>query len=201
MNSTNETLIQRAREQASSLFATYVDVKPENFDFGSAGYDDKGELVWDFMEAVECQECGRMIVENEHLPHCSRDGDDYREFDQAEGPMMNYRYPIGDSDYSPENAHKIADLPLCLVETPDANYLALTGGGMDLSWEICEAYCRLGYLPPAHFELPAMAGKVLNERTAFVVAAVERSNQLLAGWADRRRERAAAMFTELEVAK
>ncbi len=30
---------------------------------------------------------------------------------------------------------------------------------MDLSWEICEAFLRLGYLPPATFaDLPRMAG-------------------------------------------
>jgi hypothetical protein len=231
MNITTEELIAQARERVSSLRVTFVDAKPEDFDFGT-NYVEDSDDHWDFMEAAECDECGQMIVdEDDHgfldpagnqvprqallegadlddddldewadgngFTRCSASGESYRDFDQAEGPMMNYRYPIGEHDYTAENAHKIADLPLCLIETPDANYLALTGGGMDLSWEICEAYARLGYLPPSHFDLPGMAGKRLTERTAFIIAAVERSNEVLGGWAEHRQQRTARMFTEL----
>jgi hypothetical protein len=138
-------------------------------------------------------------AENSGFTACDRQGEGYTEFDSAEGPMMNYRYQIDDELYTNDAAHKIAHLPLCLVrdEENENVYLALTGGGMDLSWEICEAYIRLGYLPPSHFDLPEMAGKELNERNALIVAAVERSNEILASWAQRRRERATNLLTSL----
>lgn len=79
----------------------------------------------------------------------------------ADGPMMNYFYPV--SDYTPGDmrdwAAKVADLPVCVVEIGDERGLALTGGGMDLSWGIAEAYVRLGYYPPVWLDLPAMSGR------------------------------------------
>jgi len=130
---------------------------------------------------------------------CPRQGEGYTDFDIAEGPMMNYIYPIDDDDYSVENARKLAGLPLCLVrmEDDDSAFLALTGGGMDLSWEICEAYIRLGYYPPSHFELPEMAGKQLTERNARILIAVTQSNIILHDWAERRRERAEKLLSTL----
>lgn len=129
---------------------------------------------------------------------CPRDGDNYREFDSAEGPMMNYRYPISSHVYTSAHAHKIADLALCLVESSDGHvFLALTGGGMDMSWDICDAYVRLGFLPPSHFDLPDLAGMTLNERTALIVAAVERSNEVLANWTQSRQARASRLFETL----
>jgi hypothetical protein len=82
---------------------------------------------------------------------------------EAEGPMMNYWYPlegISDETEASEAALGLSGLPLCVVEVDGSYGLALTGGGMDLSWEIAEAYVRLGMLPPVHFaDLPSMAGK------------------------------------------
>jgi hypothetical protein len=130
---------------------------------------------------------------------CPCHGEDFREFDSAEGPMMNYRYPIDDKWFNADGARRIADLPLCIVmdNADEEVYLALTGGGMDLSWEICEAYVRLGCLPPSHFELPAMAGKKLTERTALVLTAVERSNDVLTGWAQSRKERTSRLLATI----
>ncbi|MDH5523044.1 MAG: hypothetical protein OEY01_03440 [Desulfobulbaceae bacterium] len=43
--------------------------------------------------------------------------------------------------------------------------MALAAGGMDLSWDICEAYISLGYYPPAHYcDLPRMAGRGLSPK-------------------------------------
>jgi hypothetical protein len=112
----------------------------------------------------------------------------------AEGPMMNYSYalpegfPLHGDEY--EAASAIADLPLCVVrfEGFEGGFaLALTGGGMDLTWEIAEAFTRLGYLPPlAYCYLPEMCGrgtlsnagtddKQLSERDARIIAACRRS--------------------------
>jgi len=230
------TTIEAARKQAALLKVSFVDAKPEDFDFSTLNAD--GEAGWDHIEAVECSDCGQWIVdEADHgyvdqdgdpagdIPFedaggtditdsdtdvldewaaengyeaCPRHGEGYREFDSAEGPMMNYRYPVGEHDYTTAHAHGIADLPLCLVETEDGDvYLALTGGGMDLSWQICDAYIRLGYLPPSHFELPEMGDMRLTEHTALIVAAVERSNEVLANWAQYRQTRAKRLFETL----
>lgn len=96
----------------------------------------------------------------------------------VEGPGMSYWYPLPRNDYSTGElrwmAEAIVDLPLCLVYLDhEGKYgLALTGGGMDLSWEIAEAYIRLGYLPPLAFiDLPSFADLKLNERTQTVIAA------------------------------
>ena len=71
--------------------------------------------------------------------------------------MMNYYYPV-DLDDLDDAAKTIVDTPLCAVSVGGQTGLALTGGGMDLSWEICEAFLLLGFAPPAHFarNLPRM---------------------------------------------
>lgn len=104
----------------------------------------------------------------------------------AEGPMMNYRYPTGDSADNiggygygcdaVEAAYRLRDTPLCIVEYDDEIALALTGGGMDLTWEIVDAFTLLGYLPPVHFcDLPGMAGYPSNDDHRYIIAAVDRS--------------------------
>jgi hypothetical protein len=80
-----------------------------------------------------------------------------------EGPLMNYFYllerggPYGRTPDLAQWAAKLDGLPLCAVELDGDYGLALTGGGMDLSWEIAEAHLRLGYRVPTWVNLPAMA--------------------------------------------
>lgn len=84
-------------------------------------------------------------------------------FEEQEQPAMNYRYPVtlrgvGEN----EAAAALVGLPLCLVwdDSDEEHYLALTGGGMDLSAEICRAYIALKQRPPVHFcRVPRMAGR------------------------------------------
>ncbi len=99
-------------------------------------------------------------------------------------PMMNYYYPLP-GEFDGEDAAKIDHLPLCIVHflEDDSYALALTGGGMNLSWEICEAHMRLGYLPPTHFRLPRMAGTPPNERNRWIIDGCIRSAEISAIWA------------------
>ncbi len=104
-------------------------------------------------------------------------GDDEHETDELI-PMMNYFYPLPGFLYRWEGSEGEAALliqknvPLTIVllsnENKNDRYgFALTGGGMDLTWEICEAYMLLGYLPPLTFaaRLPRMAQRLtLNRR-------------------------------------
>ena len=109
-----------------------------------------------YCEAETCYMCGVQVVTG---PSCR--GCEHRDADptstchgrvDGDGPMMNYWYPC-DIGYVREAALKLdrCHLPVCVVSVHGQTGLCLTGGGMDLSWEICEAYMRLGYLPPAHF--------------------------------------------------
>lgn len=168
------------RPSVKSLYFGAHDIKPRDFDW-SEGYAEK----WEFFEAR------------------TRDGDDTPKdkdadlkiatnFDGSErytfeGPMMNYYYPLPTYDGDPrEDCKKLVDLPLCIVEfleeDRDGRYaLALTGGGMDLSWEICEAFMLLGYVPPAHFaaDLPQMAGRGTSARDRWIIVGCRRSLQAI----------------------
>lgn len=119
------------------------------------GYGESEES-WDFMEAINCQTCGRIVVAGTGGPECPTCGAECTGFT---GPMMNCVWPLVTGDFDEETAAKLIDLPLCLVEVGGAVGLALTGGGMDLSWEIAKAYMVLGYLPPATLDLPGFAGR------------------------------------------
>ena len=140
----------------SNLNKSLVNVKPRNFDF-SEGYAETWEIALELTESEE---------ENEEFV-----------------PMMNYIYPLGDtewferdmqnkfgSDWRKKVKSRLSNTTLIYMIEDEKYYLALTGGGMDLSWEICESYINLGYNPPTHFcNLPRMAdmdyNSVKNKRT------------------------------------
>lgn len=93
--------------------------------------------------------------------------------------MMNYSYALPcfkDADLA-EGVKKLLGLPLCIVRfmddpSGDDYALALTGGGMNLAWEICEAYLRLGYCPPVYFcDLPRMSGRGASKHDRDIVEA------------------------------
>lgn len=145
--------------------------------------DTDGDFPWSDSSECECETCeGTGFVEGGAGHPTNTSGtcevDDCPNYGErfAEGPMMNYLYPL--DAVSDSDAHKLVDLPLCIVTFNDADNdgLALTGGGMDLSWDIATAYVRLGYLPPLHFaRLPAYAGMKLTDEHRLVLAAMRRS--------------------------
>jgi len=145
----------------------HIDTKPRDYDFGQ-GYPE----TWEYFEADECGKCGSVLLVRGEEQHW--DLDDETECEgwlSSGGPMMNYMYPIN-IEGGDEAALKIAGLPLCVVlfEEDEEYFLALTGGGMNLKWEICEAYMRLGFLPPLHFcNLPEYAGKQLSLRNQWIL--------------------------------
>lgn len=183
-----------------NLYCDNVNATPRDVDW-SEGWPE----AWEFYESVECDGS----YDDETIPshytdglgYCQHEGcPRYGEEDESgsrEGPMMNYYYPL-DSESTfgtridpQEAAQKIADLPLCIVTLTDSGEtgLALTGGGMDLSWEICAAYIALGFLPPVHFcDLPRM-GKRDTESNRLIVAACRRSCDVAASWAESKSSR------------
>lgn len=83
--------------------------------------------------------------------------DEERQRDTYE-PLSNYKWPLPDH-YHPdfENIRdRLHNMTLvCVDADPEpGHYLGLTGVGMDMSPGIARTYISLGYLPPAHLELP-----------------------------------------------
>lgn len=89
-------------------------------------------------------------------------------------PMMNYLWPLEEFEY---HLKKFDDKSLkkalddagstTLIQREDNGeyYLALAGGGMDLSWDIAAGYVNLGYLPPFKIceNLPEFAGETYKD--------------------------------------
>jgi hypothetical protein len=144
---------------------------------------DWDELNWpegyEFWEAEICDRCGkaRGVTSDELEPKDPAEGYcrcDEPRVGEAGGPMMNCIYPIpGSAIREPDRAAlKIARLPLCIVRlnTDEGYALALTGGGMNLSWEIAEAFMLLGYLPPVYVAVPPeMSGRGNNRRDQWII--------------------------------
>lgn len=160
-------------DAVSRLHLSALDATPRHFDF-SEGYGD----VWEYCEAVRCSGCDTAMLGR-------RGEEQHRELDPksacagyvgSDGPMMNFLYALPDAPGDDVIVDALADLPLCVVTLPDAiegedTFLALTGGGMDMSWYIVDAYVRLGYLPPAYFSLPSFAGMALTPKRELLLAA------------------------------
>jgi hypothetical protein len=108
----------------------------------------------------------------------------YDSMEESNQPMMDYYYPLpSEYDY---DAQKLKYVNLCLVRFPkDEVYgLALTGGGMDFSWDICRAYILLGFYPPIHFRLPQLAGMSRSKKNLDVVKACIKGRRIVKMWAD-----------------
>lgn len=185
-----------------TLSCDAIDVTPLNIDWREAlGEDMEG---WRSFEAIECDECAIVHVlgphgetrcndEKSEINITDGDGDEVEVDNEcdgylnAEGPMMNYWYPVK-LDNPVGAALDIGTGCVCVVEMRDGTTgLALTGGGMDLSWEICEAFIDAGYLPPVHFcDLPEMAGMKWDKHTERIVTACKESARVQAGWAKGR---------------
>lgn len=159
-----------------------IDATPRDRDW-SVGWTE----TWEAYEATRCDKCGEAVLQGSGETHAECDSDSKCDgyVPGSQGPMMNYFYPLPDFDGSHNSALVLADLPLCLVSLRDDGSqgeeqwgLALTGGGMDLSWEICAAYIALGYFPPVHFcDLPQMAGRGQSAKDRRIIAACRKSLQ------------------------
>ena len=150
-----------------------VDQRDRLSRLGLACVDVNDTIDWDVDQAIEALE------------------EDIQEDPEGAGlvPMMNYIWPVdlcgtGDDPEEAQTSLMLAHCALCLVyyrpvEGLDWEVgLALTGGGMDLSWDIARAYIALGQLPPARLSLPEFAGMDFREpNTAFIIEALKRSHR------------------------
>lgn len=155
------------KEKIDKLWIDTADVKPENYDFGQ-GYAEKWDLAFNRTD--------------EEIAN--------GEFE----PMMNYRYPLPDfkeKGLSEEEIKKALNRAgaVTLVEDLESNekYLALTGAGMDFSWDIVKGYVNLGFAPPAHFcrDLPRFAGDRLTQENKEAILACRKSLEAQSLWNQR----------------
>jgi hypothetical protein len=146
----------------------------------SEGYPER----WEYREVEDCEACERPAICHGNQRTCSNEEcelyDEPQDTDYSEGPMMNYYYPLPERPDDDDVVLALDGLPLCVVdfnsEFESNSALALTGGGMDLSWEICEAHMRLGYLPPVDYcSLPQMAGRGQSPRDRKIIEACRAS--------------------------
>ncbi len=141
--------------KANKLCADVIDEKPVCFDF-SKGLG----KAWE-------------------IPFEHKDSDEYC-------PMTNYAYLLPEEfkkDMDGKDIKKLVDecsgVTLVYLICLERYALALTGCGMDHSWEICEAYVNFGYLPPIHFcDLPELAGIKPDEKTQGLIDACKKSLEI-----------------------
>lgn len=102
-------------------------------------------------------------------------------------PRINSLWPLPDTFEVPDDVRdRLDNMTVVNVRDPALSndvglYLALTGGGMDMSWHIAQTYVNLGYLPPAALgKLPEMAGMDFNAPGNLrVIEAVKKSHKLM----------------------
>jgi len=180
---TNRKEKQPERTPVKELNFRAIEVKPVNYDWDSEGL---GE-TWEYWEASRCQGCNEVIVHSgggEKHSDIDPDSECSGSLGYGSGPMMSYHYPVSSWFPDPEDAAKrLIDSPLCVVRVGDSYGLALTGGGMDLTWEICEAFMLLGMLPPVHFcDLPEMADRPRGENDRWIIDGCIASVSVMAQW-------------------
>lgn len=124
---------------------------------------------------------------------------DGREDPDEWSPVMNYVYPLPLRDVPDDWTNLVINTTIVLIAGEP--HLALTGGGMDFSWEIVESYLRLGFFPPAHFcDLPPMAGRGTSENDRAIIRACRESLAIRARWAKHAIERLDDMLTAADAA-
>jgi hypothetical protein len=213
------------RTPVEELSCAAILVEPVTFDW-SEGYGERWDVVYPDVSEWTVSQCRAWLddagyghpdpnpweMDRAKLQEFLADSgiDDWRECVRERmqddpdryAPMMNYHYPLPELRHqwpSPEAAQAHLELyggPVCVALVGEEPVLALTGGGMDLSPDICRAYMLFGYLPPVHFagDLPRMGGRT-SEADVWVAQGAVRACEVAAQWAQRKLERARDYLT------
>lgn len=170
--------------KADSLRVDALLLTPIDYDWSEHEYEREWEVIQPYDDTDFEKISGDAY---EYSDKCERKlgYGSYEDMEESNQPMMNYVYPLPDS-YDPGDAKKLKDVNLCLVYfAQDNTYgMALTGGGMDLSWDICRAYIALGQYPPIHFRLPRFAGMSKSKRNLDVIRACVKGRRIVKQWID-----------------
>lgn len=173
--------VKRIRKEVENLSAAHVDSESRQVDWSDTLGD--GMDGWRSYDAVTCPECNKTVCVVGPTGECRHsdvdDDADCGGYLNSDGPVMNYFYPCNVS--RPEKAAISLSGAVCIVQMADGETgFALTGGGMDLSWDIAAAYVECGFLPPAWIRLPDFGGLTLTTRTRTIIEACKRSAEIMA---------------------
>jgi hypothetical protein len=133
-------------------------------------------------ERVECEECRGDGALDEDCDTCDGRG----EWDPDEGdpdawhPIQSRMWHLPHFDI-PDNWRDCL-VSTTVVEIDGNHYLALTGCGMNLSWEIAESFIRLGYRPPAGLRLATICGRGHSEQDQAIAEICRESKRILMRW-------------------
>lgn len=172
-----------------NLYCNRIDATAREHEWEGSG--------WSFAVAYECADCGRTVVVTDDRveAHDTREdlddeadavrcvGSGRRTRDQ--GPAMQFWWPVSTDLDLQDAAFQLRGIgSVCAVDVEGTVGIALTGGGCDLSWEICASYIALGFLPPFALvdHLPTMAGAGLSARKLDVLAAADRTIEVWQAW-------------------
>lgn len=137
------------------------------------------------VEAIDAEEIDGIEAWREAVRN-AMDDDDGATFQ----PVMSYYYPLPGLLMSAEAAQTAILGTSCVIAlVDDEPVLALAGGGMDLSPDICQAYILLGYFPPMHFASNLRrCGAGYREITPHLVEVCIEGAKIAEGWARDNRE-------------
>ena len=108
-------------------------------------------------------------------------------------PAMNVFWPVDrdvELDVRQDWATAVRSLPLVPVEIGTVSGFGLTGGGMDMSYWIAEAYVRCGWYPPQEIrDVPWPPTNDTERLVALAIWKTQRARELQAGGAVERLEK------------
>lgn len=201
-NKNDELRATKGSFDVGLLEVAAVDVQPRDFDF-STGYGKTWVVIVPDSSSWSYEQCHRWWSEyaTDEIPSIDayHEGDDEEkeslldevrekvregllDTEDSYAPIMDYIYPLPnyEGDASVDQTTVTNAGSCVLVDVDGEVHLGLTGGGMDLSWDICHAYVLLGYLPPFHFcDLPHYSNLKLNEKTECVLNSCIRSAEVV----------------------
>lgn len=125
--------------------------------------------------------------------------DSFYDWQQRFEPAMNFYWPVNLAyGVSEEDAAALIDrhagaTSLVYIESFDTHAIVLTGGGMDLSWDICAAYVCCGCVPPMELleGLPEFKQHGTDMLRFILETCVPKAAEFVEGRAARMREHAA----------
>lgn len=166
----------------------------DNYDMDGMGHDGKWSPVYPVFEDIEGAKkffksngydvpqvndnARGLVFLNEQIREICQDNDYF-------SPMMNYYYEIDLRREDAESVQARIDRygGCCiLVMIGDEPKLCLSGGGMDLTWEIAWSYILCGQLPPTKYcNLPDQC-EPLSRRNRLIIKACRKSIQVHQRW-------------------
>jgi hypothetical protein len=174
-------LTDKQKEILENLTGNFIDAGSVGYDW-SEGYADSWDIIrpdasqFDETEIIEAAELYDIEIADFEHNELIEEIQNEIWLDSQYEPMMNYYTDLGDVS-GQDIAQKFNNSCFTVIEFDTGNVgLALTGGGMDMSWSMARAFISAGYLPPEYIcQLPKMGG----ENSALTIAACNETLKIL----------------------